>query len=74
MIVVPSASRNDIWIGIDGGGSFKPGSVINTKVSELRINLRVESIVARVVSPGAVDGVVILRNMSMERVVKEKIF
>jgi len=59
MIVVPSASRKDIWIGRDGGGSFKPGNVMNTNVSGLRVNLRVESNVVRLVSPGAADGVVI---------------
>ena len=73
IIVVPSASRKDIWISRDGGGSLKLGSVMNTKVSGLRVNLRVESNVLRLVSPGAVVDVVIIGNYFDRVTVKEKI-
>lgn len=65
--VVPSASRKDIWIWRDGGGSFNLGSVMNTKISGLNVNLRVDNNVVRLVSPRAADGVAIFKHMLIEK-------
>ena len=60
MIVVPSASRQDIWIWRDGVGRFGLGSVMKTNVDGWSFRVSVERSFERLSSPGAGKGVAIM--------------
>ena len=63
IIVVPSASRKDIWICRVGGGRFGLARVMKTNVEGCSFKVSVERSFERLSSPGAVDGVAMINEM-----------